>query len=63
MRDQIIYSGRYPTEKEKRVAIMQYCVQTVAGVSWGRIANLLWLMEEHAALDNVREKMKHPKGL
>ena len=44
----------YSTEDEKRMAVLQYCLQTVPGISWGRIAGVLWRLEEHTALETIR---------
>ena len=60
--DQIRCSRSYSSEEEKRVAGLQYCLQTVPGVSWGRIAGVLWLLEEHTALETVRQYLPHTHG-
>ena len=60
--DQIISSQSYLSEDEKRVAGLQYYLQTVPGASWGRIASLLWYMEEHTALETVRKYLPHKHG-
>ena len=60
--DQIRDSRSYSSEEEKRVAGLQYCLQTVPGVSWGRIAGVLWLLEEHTALETVRQYLPHTHG-
>ena len=52
----------YSSEEEKRLARLQYYLQTVPGVSWGRIAGVLWCMEEHTALDIVRQYLPHKLG-
>ncbi|CAI8010665.1 hypothetical protein GBAR_LOCUS6997 [Geodia barretti] len=57
--NQIRDSRSYSSEEEKRVAGLQYCLQTVPGVSWGRIAGVLWFMEEHTALETVRQYLPH----
>ena len=62
VRDQIIASRPYSSEEEERVAGLQYCLQTVPGVSWGRIAGVLWYMEEHTALETVRQYLPHTHG-
>ncbi|CAI8046504.1 hypothetical protein GBAR_LOCUS25733 [Geodia barretti] len=56
---QIRDSRSYSSEEEKRVAGLQYCLQTVPGVSWGRIAGVLWYLEEHTALETVRQYLPH----
>lgn len=50
----------YFSEDEKRMAVLQYYVDTVPGASWGRIAGVLWYLQEHTALDTVRQYL--PKG-
>ena len=60
--DQIRHSQSYSSEEEKRLAGLQYCLQTVPGVSWGRIAGVLWRMKEHTALDTVRQYLPHKHG-
>ena len=60
--DQIRDSQSYSSEDEKRVAGLQYYLQTVPGVSWGRIASVLWYMEEHTALETVRQYLPHQHG-
>ena len=62
VRDQIIDSQSYSSEDEKRMAGLQYCLQTVPGVSWGRIAGVLWKMEEHTALETVRQYLPPKHG-
>ena len=59
---QIRDSPLYSSEDEKRVAVLKYCLQTVPGVSWGRIAGALWRLEEHMALENVRQYISHKPG-
>ena len=53
--DQIRASQSYSSEDEERVAGLQYYLQTLPGASWGRIASVLWYMEEHTALETVRQ--------
>ena len=60
--EQIRKSRSYSSEEEKRVAVVQYYLQTVPGVSWGRIASVLWQMEEHTALESVRQYLPHTHG-
>ena len=62
VRDQIRSSQSYSSEDEKRVAGLQYYLQTVPGASWGRIAGVLWCMGEHTALETVREYLPHKHG-
>ena len=60
--DQIIASQSYSSEDEKRVAGLQYYLQTLPGASWGRIAGALWYLEEHTALETVRQYLPHTHG-
>ena len=62
VRDRIRHSQSYSSEDEKRMAGLQYCLQTVPGVSWGRIAGVLWQMEEHTALETVRQYLPPKHG-
>ena len=62
VRDQITASPSYSSEDETRMAGLQYYLQTVPGVSWGRIAGVLWYMEEHTALEIVRQYLPHKHG-
>ena len=62
VRDQIRDSQSYSSEDEKKMAGLQYCLQTLPGVSWGRIAGVLWKMEEHTALETVRQYLPHKHG-
>ena len=59
---QISDSQSYSSEDEKRMAGLQYCLQTVPGVSWGRIAGVLWKMGEHTALETVRQYLPPKHG-
>ena len=60
--DQIRDSQSYSSEDEKRVAGLQYYLQTLPSVSWGRIASVLWYLEEHTALETVRQYLPHQHG-
>ena len=60
--DQISQDPSYSSEDERRMAVLQYCLQTLPGVSWGRIAGVLWLLEEHTALETVRPYLPHKPG-
>ena len=60
--DQIKASPSYSSEDERRTASLQYYLQTVPGASWGRIAGVLWNMEEHTALQSVRQYLPHKHG-
>ena len=55
-------SQSYSSEDEKRMAGLQYCLQTISGVSWGRIAGVLWKMGEHTALETVRQYLPPKHG-
>ena len=59
---QIRDSQSYSSEDEKRMAGLQYCLQTLPGVSWGRIAGVLWRMKEHTALETVRQYLPPKHG-
>ena len=60
--NQIRFIQSYSSEDEKRVDGLRYYLQTVPGASWGRIASVLWYMEEHTALETVREYLPHKHG-
>ena len=60
--DHIRASQSYSSEDEKRVAGLQYYLQTVPGASWVRIASVLWYLEEHTALETVRQYLPHTHG-
>ena len=60
--DQIRLDPSYSSEDEKRMVVLQYSLQTVPGVSWGRIAGVLWFLEEHTALETVRPYLPHKPG-
>ena len=60
--DRITTSPSYTSEDERRTAGLQYHLQTVPGASWGRIAGVLWFMEEHTALESVRQYLPHQHG-
>ena len=62
VRDEIRTSPSYSSEDEKRMASLQYSLQTLPGMSWRRIAGVLWFMEEHAALETVRQYLPHKPG-
>ena len=62
VQDQIRASPSYSSEDERRMAGLQYYLQTVSGASWGRIASVLWYMEEHTALESVRQYLPHQHG-
>ena len=59
--DDIRASPSHSTEEEKRIAGLQYFLQTLPGASWEKIAGVLWRMEEHTALEEVRQHL-HPYG-
>ena len=60
--EQIRVSRSYSSEEKERVAGLQYCLQTVPGVSWGRIAGVLWYLKEHTALETVRQYLPQTHG-
>ena len=62
VRYQIGQDPSYSSEDERRMAVLQYCLQTLPGMSWGRIAGVLWFMEEHTALETVRPYLPHKPG-
>ena len=62
VRDQIRQDPSYSSEDERRMAGLQYCLQTVPGVSWGMIAGVLWSLEEHTVLETVRPYLSHKPG-
>ena len=62
VRDQIRDSSAYSSEEEKRVAGIEYYLQTVPGASWGRVAGVLWRLGEHTALEAVRQYLPHKHG-
>ena len=62
VQDEIQSSSSYSSEDEKRIAILQYSLQTLPGMSWGRIAGVLWRLEEHTALETVRQYLPHKPG-
>ena len=55
--DDIRASPSHSTEEEKRIAGLQYYLQTVPGASWEMTAGALWFMEEHTALEEVRQHL------
>ena len=62
VRDIIKHSPFHASEDEKRMAALQYSLQTQPGISWGKIAGVLWYMEEHTALEKVRKYLPHKPG-
>ena len=60
--DDIRASPSHSTEEEKRIAGLQYYIQTVPGASWEKIAGLLWYLEEHTALEEVRQHLPSTYG-
>ena len=62
VQDRIRASPSYSSEDERRTTALQYYLQTVPGASWGRIAGVLWGMEEHTALESVRQYLPHQHG-
>ena len=62
VQDQIRNSSAYSSEEEKRVAGVEYYLQTAPGASWGRVAGVLWFLGEHAALEAVKQFPPHKHG-
>ena len=62
VQDQIRDSSAYSSEEERRVAGIEYYLQTMPGASWGRVAGVLWRMGEHTALKAVRQYLPHKHG-
>ena len=62
VQDRIRASPSYYSEDERRTAGLQYYLQTVPGASWGRIASVLWFMEEHTSLETVTQYLLHKHG-
>ena len=60
--DEIKASPSYSAEDDKRIAGLQYYLQTLPGASWGGIAGALWYIEEHTALETVRQYLPHKHG-
>ena len=60
--DDIRASLSHSTEEEKRIAGLQYYLQTSPGASWEDIAGILWFMEEHTALEEVRQHLPRTYG-
>ena len=50
------------SEDEKRMAAVKYSLQTLPGMSWVMIAGVLWRLEEHTALETVRQYLPHKPG-
>ena len=49
----------YSSEADKRKAVLQYSLQTLPGMSWGKIAGALWKLEEKTALKTVKQYLRH----
>ena len=62
VQEQIRDSQSYSSEDEKRTAALQYYIETVPGASWGRIAGVLWYLQEPTALETVRQYLPHKPG-
>ena len=60
--DDIRASPSHSTEEEKRIAGLQYYLQTVPGASWEDIAGILWCTKEHTALEEVRQHLPRTYG-
>ena len=61
--DDIRASPSHSTEEEKRIAGLQYYLQTVPGASWEDIAGELWYLEKHTALEEVRQHLPSTYGV
>ena len=59
VQDEIRNSSAYSSEEERRVAGVEYYLQTVPGASWGRVAGVLWFVGEQTALQAVRQYLPH----
>ena len=62
VRIEIRDSPSYSSEDEKRTAVLQYSLQTLPSMSWVKIAGALWFLEEHTALETVRQYLPHKPG-
>ena len=62
VRDEIRASPLYSSEDEKRMAGLQYSLQTLPGMSWRKIAGVLWYQKEHTALETVIQYLPHKPG-
>ena len=62
VKDQITANPSYSNEDERRMAGLKYYLQTAPGTSWGRIAGVLWRMEEHTVLETVKQYLPHKHG-
>ena len=60
---QIRDSKSYSSEDEKRMAVLQYCLQTLPGMSWGRIAGVLWRLKEDKALKIIKQYLPGEKSV
>ena len=59
---QIKQNPSYSTEDEKKRAVLKYSLQTLPGMSWGRIAGVLWFLDEHTTLETVKKQLSHRPG-
>ena len=62
VRSQIRDSSAYSSEEEKRMAGVEYYLQTVPGALWGRVAGVLWHKGKLTALEAVRQYLPHKHG-
>ena len=60
--DEIRDSADYPTEEEKKKALIQYYLDNVAMASWHNVAGALHYMEEKEALQAANEFLVVPAG-
>ena len=56
---QLRESQTYSSEDEKKMAGLQYYLQTVPGASWRNIASVLWRMKEYTTLKAVKQYLPH----
>ncbi|CAI8025213.1 hypothetical protein GBAR_LOCUS14586 [Geodia barretti] len=61
--DRLRYEGEYPCEQARKEAAIEYCLKTQPGMSWGKIAGVLWQLKEKKALENVRKYLPSPHDL
>ena len=62
VRKNIRRSGSYSSEEDKREAGLQYYLQTLPDVTWGRIAGGLWRLGACTALETVKQYLPHTHG-
>ena len=60
--DRIRANPSHTTEEVKRIAGLQYYLQTLPSASWEMIAGTLWYLEEHTVLEEVRQHLPSTYG-